>query len=79
MNFFHFFLLSFFFCNYVVSVSRVYSSSWCLGWATLFYFGTPWAFHIIIKKYEVNQFCPSTRHHSYLVKKTMSGTVNKIE
>ena len=24
------------------------SSSWCLGWAALFYCGTPWAFHIII-------------------------------
>ena len=23
-------------------------SSGCLGWATLFYCGTPWAFHIII-------------------------------
>ena len=24
------------------------SFSWCLGWAALFYCGTPWAFHIII-------------------------------
>ena len=24
------------------------SSSGCLGWAKLFYCGTPWAFHIII-------------------------------
>ena len=35
-------------CNYVVSVGEVSSSSGCLGWATLFYCGTPWAFHIII-------------------------------
>ena len=28
-------------CNYVVSVGEVSSSSWCLGWATLFYCGTP--------------------------------------
>ena len=27
---------------------EVFSSSGCLGWATLFYCGTPWAFHIII-------------------------------
>ena len=27
---------------------EVSSSSGCLGWATLFYCGTPWAFHIII-------------------------------
>ena len=26
---------------------EVSSSSGCLGWATLFYCGTPWAFHII--------------------------------
>ena len=35
-------------CNYVVSVRRGSSSSECLGWATLFYCGIPWAFHIII-------------------------------
>ena len=29
---------------------EVSSSSGCLGWATLFYCGTPWAFHIIIVK-----------------------------
>ena len=34
--------------NYVVSVGEVCSSSGCLGWATLFYCGTPCAFHIII-------------------------------
>ena len=34
--------------NYVVSVRKVCSSSGCLGWATLFYCGTPCAFHIII-------------------------------
>ena len=28
-------------CNYVVSVGEVSSSSVCLGWATLFYCGTP--------------------------------------
>ena len=28
-------------CNYVVSVGEVSSSSGCLGWATLFYCGTP--------------------------------------
>ena len=27
---------------------EISSSSGCLGWATLFYCGTPWAFHIII-------------------------------
>ena len=26
---------------------EVSSSSGCLGWATLFYCGTPWAFHIL--------------------------------
>ena len=35
-------------CKYVVSVGEVSSSSGHLGWATLFYCGTPWAFHIII-------------------------------
>ena len=35
-------------CNYVVSVGEVSSSSGCLGWATLFYCGTPCAFHIIM-------------------------------
>ena len=34
--------------NYVVSVGEVCSSSVCLGWATLFYCGTAFAFHIII-------------------------------
>ena len=28
-------------CNYVVSFGEVSSSSGCLGWATLFYCGTP--------------------------------------
>ena len=28
-------------CNYVVSVRRGSSSSGCLGWATLYYCGTP--------------------------------------
>ena len=28
-------------CNYVVFVGEVSSSSKCLGWATLFYCGTP--------------------------------------
>ena len=28
-------------CNNVVSVGEVSASSWCLGWATLFYCGTP--------------------------------------
>ena len=28
-------------CNYMVSVGEVSSSSGCLGWATLFYCGTP--------------------------------------
>ena len=36
-------------CNYVVSVGEVSSSSGCLGWAALFYCGTPRAFHIIIE------------------------------
>ena len=35
-------------CKYVVSVGEVSSSSGRLGRATLFYCGTPWAFHIII-------------------------------
>ena len=34
--------------DYVVSVGEVFYSSGCLGWATLFYCGTPCAFHIII-------------------------------
>ena len=38
-------------CNYVVSVGDVSSSSGCLGWATVFYCGTPWAFHLIILLY----------------------------
>ena len=37
-------------CNYVVSVGEVFSSSGYFGWATLFYCGTPQAFHIIILK-----------------------------
>ena len=41
-------------CNYVVSVGEVSSSSECLGWATLFYCGTPWAFHIIILQKKKN-------------------------
>ena len=41
------FLLSFTF-NYVVSVVGGSSSSWLWGWATLFYCGTPQAFHLII-------------------------------
>ena len=28
-------------CNYVVPVRRGFLSSGCLGWATLFYCGTP--------------------------------------
>ena len=35
-------------CNYVVSVGEVSSSYECLGWASLFYCDTPWAFLIII-------------------------------
>ena len=35
-------------CKYVVSVGEVSSSSGRLEWATLFYCGTPWAFHIFI-------------------------------
>ena len=35
-------------CNYVVSVGEVSSSSVCLGWATSFYCGSPWTFHITI-------------------------------
>ena len=35
-------------CDYLVSVGEVSSSSGCLGWATLFYCGTPSAFLIII-------------------------------
>ena len=31
-----------------VLFGEVSSFSGCLGWATLFYYGTPWAFHIII-------------------------------
>ena len=38
-------------CNYVVPVGEVSSSSECLGWATLFYCGTPRAFHIIIQRF----------------------------
>ena len=39
-------------CNYVASVGEVSSSSVCLGWAMLFYCGTPVAFLIIIKVIE---------------------------
>ena len=35
-------------CNYVVSVRRCFLFLLSLGWAALFYCGTPWAFHIII-------------------------------
>ena len=35
-------------CNYVVPIRRGFLFLWCLGWAALFYCGTPWAFHIII-------------------------------
>ena len=35
-------------CNYVVLFGEVSSSSGCLGWAALFYCGTPWAVHITI-------------------------------
>ena len=35
-------------CYYLVSVGEVSSSYGSLGWATLFYCGTPSAFHIII-------------------------------
>ena len=34
-------------CNYLVSVRRGFLFG-CLGWATLYYCGTPRAFHIII-------------------------------
>ena len=40
--------LLFFACNYVVSVWRGFLFLWVLGWATLFYCGTPCAFHIIV-------------------------------
>ena len=36
-------------CNYVVSVWRGFLFLWVLGMATLFYCGTPLAFHLIIK------------------------------
>ena len=35
-------------CNYVVSVGEVSSSFGSMGWATLFYCGTPLAFYIIL-------------------------------
>ena len=35
------FCLLLFTCNNMVSVGEASSSSWCLGWATLFYCGTP--------------------------------------
>ena len=41
------FLLSFT-RNNVASARRGFFSSWCLGWAALFYCGIHWAFHIII-------------------------------
>ena len=39
-------LLSFTY-NYVVSVEEVSPSSWCLGWAALFYCDSPCTFNII--------------------------------
>ena len=46
-------------------LGEVYSSSGCFGWATLFYCGTQWAFHIII--------C----HPSFLYD-SLSASMNKI-
>ena len=40
--------LQLFTCYYVISVGEVSSSSGCFGWNSLFYCGTPSAFHIII-------------------------------
>ena len=40
---------------------EVSSSSGCLGWATLFYCGTLWAFHIII--------CSSWKNHTVLYRR----------
>ena len=43
-------------------VGEVSSSSWCLGWAVLFYCGTPWAFHIIILVLKFNVGLKSLLH-----------------
>ena len=40
--------LMLFACNYVVSVRRGFLLPGCLGWATVFYCGTPSAFRVII-------------------------------
>ena len=52
-------------CNYLVSVGEVSSTSGCLGWATLFYCGTPSAFHIIIIQWCVKTVSNSTYRISY--------------
>ena len=45
-------------CNYVVSVGEVFSSSGCLGWATLFYCGTPGAINIIVQCFSYKSLIP---------------------
>ena len=44
-------------CKYAISVGGYSSSSWCLGWAALFYCGTPRAFNIL--------FCQMIKRHSF--------------
>ena len=55
------FLLSFT-CNYVFFVrgGGRSSYSWCLGYAAIFYYGTPWAFHIIIEQIRKIMHSPVT-------------------
>ena len=60
--------------NYLVSVGEVSSSSGCLGWATLFYCGTPSAFHIIIIQRCVKSVSNSTFNTAYhIVQQPLPG------
>ena len=51
-------------CNHVGSVGEIPSSSGCMGWATLFYCGTLWAFHIIIFQTNVRKNVYIDKHLS---------------
>ena len=61
-------------CNYLVSVGEVSSSSGCLGWATLFYCGTPSAFLIIIVQWCVKTVSNSTFETAYhIIQQSLPG------
>ena len=48
-----------------IEFGDVSSSSWCLGWAALFYFSTPWVFNIVILDIEVFKKCFDIRFIRY--------------